>query len=217
MSKRTAKIDDDYELLTALVQRYDNAYDPFLEKIISSPYIGDRHALRLLSLEMPYRLLANALRSLEPQKFKDYTVDIYEDIFNLEEIRALVQQQSMQSSYDFPETRAYVIAFRSALTEEVRTSEASRKALAEIDINAHIEANESGGLLKYWFGVPDDTSGRNLATCFWRSKADAKRGGGGKAHRQGVTRVQGWYAYWEVLEFELLLTVQAQNIILQKL
>jgi len=34
----------------------------------------------------------------------------------------------------------------------------------ELDEGSHAEATKSGGLLKYWFGMPDE-DGRNLATC----------------------------------------------------
>jgi len=36
--------------------------------------------------------------------------------------------------------------------------------LAVLDERSHAEAMNSGGLLKYWFGIPDGGH-RNLATC----------------------------------------------------
>ena len=53
----------------------------------------------------------------------------------------------------------YVIVFRSKVNQH-----ADRQLLGELDKAAHLEAVESGGLLKYWFGEPDE-AGRILATC----------------------------------------------------
>lgn len=75
-----------------------------------------------------------------------------------------------------------------------RKSATCRKELADIDLHTQVGANESGGLLKYWFGVPEDPHGRNLATCYWRNKRDARKGGEGRAHREGVKKVKGWYS-----------------------
>ena len=213
----TIHIDEDNNLLTPVVHRYRNQYNPLVEVIVSSPYIGKRNLLHLGKLERPYQLVAYALLSFSLRLDKNYAFDEYEDIFNLEEIRALVEQYSLQINYRFPGITAYVIAFCSSLKDEVRKSATCRKELADIDTHAHAEANESGGLLKYWFGVPEDLHGRNLATCYWRNKRDARKGGEGRAHREGVQKVKGWYSYWEILEFHLEIAPEAKSISLKRL
>lgn len=52
-----------------------------------------------------------------------------------------------------------IVVFRSQVPPTT-----SRHALGELDQRSHAEAMKSGGLLKYWFGMPD-ADGRNLATC----------------------------------------------------
>lgn len=46
-------------------------------------------------------------------------------------------------------------------------------ALYEADRLAHAEAIQNGGLIMYWYGVPNPTTGMNLATCIWQSRKHA--------------------------------------------
>lgn len=50
---------------------------------------------------------------------------------------------------------------------------------------------------RYWFGSPD-AEGRNLATCIWRSKEDAKLGGRGEAHRRAAGAAVKSYVSWGI-------------------
>lgn len=52
-------------------------------------------------------------------------------------------------------------------------------------------------MLKYWFGEPDEL-GRNLATCVWRGREDAVKGGSGPGHERAMRRVRGLYKEWKV-------------------
>lgn len=84
----------------------------------------------------------------------------YKEAFNWQEIVNKLRKLSEAEGADYvlPETAFYVIVFRSTLPPGVNTPE-----LAALDKGAHREAVESGWLLKYWFGTPDQ-SGKNLAT-----------------------------------------------------
>ena len=56
----------------------------------------------------------------------------------------------------------YCVVFRSR-----RKAESSSLSLYQADREAHEEAVKNGGLVMYWYGVPDET-GLNLATCIWQ-------------------------------------------------
>ncbi|KAG6917827.1 hypothetical protein DXG01_000887 [Tephrocybe rancida] len=46
-------------------------------------------------------------------------------------------------------------------------------ALYDADKRAHEEAVHNGGLILYWYGIPDPVTGMNLATCIWQSRKHA--------------------------------------------
>lgn len=56
----------------------------------------------------------------------------------------------------------YGVVFRSR-----RHLDSSSLSLYKADREAHEEAVKNGGLVMYWYGVPDST-GMNLATCIWQ-------------------------------------------------
>lgn len=58
----------------------------------------------------------------------------------------------------------YCVVFRSR-----RNKESSSLSLYQADREAHEEAVKNGGLVMYWYGVPDEQTGSNLATCIWQS------------------------------------------------
>lgn len=74
---------------------------------------------------------------------------------------------------------------------------------------AHAEAmsgdhsDGDSGFLKYWFGAPDG-EGRNLATCIWRSKADARRGSGGLMHRKAAMAARPSYEWFGIQGLRLV-------------
>lgn len=181
-----------------------NAHD---KTIRSSPYGEEPHLLELDRLNAGHRSLALALQSFETKSPSKYAFIDYKVAFNIDAVvdRARIYAKKFGCS-EFPEIDVYVIAFRSILHLEVQQSAEKRRKLATIDKGSHEEANASGGLLKYWFGTPDDVHAKNLATCWWRSKADAKAGGGGKTHREGMALVRGWFKHWQVEEYALHIT-----------
>ncbi|TDL26121.1 hypothetical protein BD410DRAFT_895548 [Rickenella mellea] len=62
----------------------------------------------------------------------------------------------------------YCVAFRSK-----RKVGSDGTPLYDADKKAHEEAVQNGGLLLYWYGVPDPETGLNLATCIWQSRSHA--------------------------------------------
>lgn len=209
--RHTSRIQDDQGLLTPVHDASIPLDFTAFSEIRSSPYFESEHRLRLSSLPLNYQIVSFSLQSLTPAARKDYAFVPYTEAFNITTIIDLVREHSQKLKYKFPETKLYVIAFRSILHKEVQESSAKRQFLADIDKQSHIEANQSGGLLKYWFGTPDDVHGQNLATCWWRSKADAKAGGGGKAHREGMKAVKDWFENWKVEEYQLTIHEDVQS------
>jgi hypothetical protein len=126
----------------------------------ASPYSDRSHLLDLSTLTKPLRLFAEALTGMR-WITREFATTHYDRAFNWDSIvdifsRAVKAEQTetMPKKLDF-----YVIVFHSRVN-----GHADRQLLGELDKAAHLEAVESGGLLKYWFGEPDE-AGRNLATC----------------------------------------------------
>ena len=126
--------------------------------LVVSPYPSRPHLLDLTTLDQPQRILAKALTVLEPV-LDDYATALYIEAFNwgavVKTLRDLVREQR----YAWKGLHFYLVVFRSQVPPTT-----DRKHLGKLDQDSHAEATESGGLLKYWFGLPDN-NGRNLATC----------------------------------------------------
>lgn len=129
--------------------------------ILSSPYPAPAHTLELSRVPTPSALFAQALQKLTPVS-DSYATLPYEDAFDFDalfgELRRLVDEKKGEG-FTWPRTSFYVVAFRSVLKDGIDS-----ERLGLLDQKSHEEAVASGGLLKYWFGVPDGER-RNLATC----------------------------------------------------
>jgi hypothetical protein len=106
----------------------------------------------------------------------------YQEAFNWDEVAQWMEEDE--------EREWYIVAFRSQRRDG---SDGTRKilfsgyffhwstdgalihllALYNADKLAHEEAVKNGGLIMYWYGVPDPETGLNLATCIWQSRAHA--------------------------------------------
>jgi hypothetical protein len=137
---------------------------PDYDLLQASPYSDRYHLLDLTTLTKPLQLFAEALTGMRwitpefataPYR-KAFNWDSIADIFS-RAMRAERPGQRLESLH------FYVIVFRSRVNKH-----ADRHLLGELDKAAHLEAVEGGGLLKYWFGSPNEV-GRNLATCKYSS------------------------------------------------
>lgn len=132
--------------------------------ILSSPYPDPAHTLDLARVPTPSALFALALQKLTPVS-DTYATLPYESAFDFDalfaELRRLVDEKKNKGEgfASWPRTSFYVVAFRSVLKDGI-----DGERLGLLDQKSHEEAVASGGLLKYWFGVPDGER-RNLATC----------------------------------------------------
>ena len=59
-------------------------------------------------------------------------------------------------------------------------------------------------LHRYWFGVPD-VNGRNLATCVWRDREHAIKGGVGPSHRTAANAARHNYTEWRIERLNLII------------
>ncbi|OAL35938.1 hypothetical protein AYO20_04844 [Fonsecaea nubica] len=151
-----------------------------------SPYLEQEHLLDLNSVDTPNRLLALAATQLEPASGKYATVP-YEDALDWTSLMETLKSLAAKEGYRWTRQEFYVVEFRSRLKKNIDVD-----LLFKLDKESHIEATQSGGLLKYWYGVPDNDR-RNLATCFWRNKDDAVNGGRGPWHKQARAAISSMY------------------------
>ncbi|KAF3042906.1 hypothetical protein E8E12_005607 [Didymella heteroderae] len=161
----------------------------FSTKLISSPYNTPGHYLDISALSTPSRLFALALTALQPT-YSRYATEPYTQSLNFETVLSVLRQIITRVAFEWRETSFYVVVFRSQLRHGV-----DQDWLYKLDFESHREACESGGLLKYWFGKADlEGERRNLATCFWHSKADAVTGGAGPWHAKARRAGRELYA-----------------------
>ena len=126
--------------------------------LIVSPYTSLPHLLDLRTVNQSQQLLAKALTLLS-QTREDYATAPYISSFNWPAVLAHLKHLSQQSNHKWQHQHFYIVVFRSQIPPTT-----DRVELGELDQRSHAEATKSGGLLKYWFGMPD-ADGRNLATC----------------------------------------------------
>lgn len=126
--------------------------------LVVSPYNFAPHLLRLSTVSKPNQLLAQALTQMRAVR-DDYATAAYIESFNWSSIVESVKNLSKKAAYEWQPEVFYIVVFRSRVDPGT-----NRLDLGLMDAKAHEEAMESGGLLKYWFGVPDANC-RNLATC----------------------------------------------------
>ncbi|KAL4868355.1 hypothetical protein BDV12DRAFT_104210 [Aspergillus spectabilis] len=187
---------------TSTSQYPEETTAPTKNLLISSPYTTPDHLLDLSNLDTQSRLFAQALTNFTPIR-PDYATAPYTESFNwstvFESLSTLLNAENR-----IWETRSfYVVVFRSVLNEGVDVD-----WLSLLDERSHAEATESGGLLKYWFGVKNRRR-ENLATCFWRNRQDARAGGTGPWHAKA--RAAGRELY-EKIEFTTLELVIAEGV-----
>ena len=128
--------------------------------LVVSPYTTEPHLLDLRPLEESQRLLARSLTVLQAVR-TDYATAAYSQAFNWNVVINRLQILVRQSKCAWKRQHFYIVVFRSQVPPTT-----NRVELGQLDQKSHAEATKSGGLLKYWFGMPDQ-DGRNLATCMW--------------------------------------------------
>ncbi|KAL8766806.1 MAG: hypothetical protein Q9209_006545 [Squamulea sp. 1 TL-2023] len=172
--------------------------------LVVSPYTSRPHLLNLNLLDHAQNLLAKALTILAPIT-DAYATSSYISSFNWVAVFSLLAASAKAEGYTWRKQFFYVIIFRSQVP-----SSTNRSDLAALDIKAHAEAMQSGGLLKYWFGTPD-AEGRNLATCIWRRREDAQPGSSGEGHKAAMRATINMYSEWQVERLKLIVGDNVEN------
>ncbi|KAG6353815.1 hypothetical protein INS49_005296 [Diaporthe citri] len=166
--------------------------------VVASPYTEAEHLLDLETLDAENQILGEALVELKCLR-DDYATAAYADTFNWDEVVGRVRELAAARNHGWRETSWYIVAFRSRYEQGIDYSH-----LGDLDKAAHAEATASGGFLKYWFGTPDRNL-RNLATCIWRNREDARKGGTGPAHKEAIKAVRTTYAEWRIDQHRLII------------
>jgi hypothetical protein len=130
--------------------------------LVASPYLEQPHLLDLNTLDPQDRLFAIALSSLKLAT-EDYAIVRYEEVFDFEALMTLLKSLADRQGIQWRRQDFYVVEFRSTLKPEH-----DNERLFFLDRESHKEAVASGGLLKYWYGVPNPDR-KNLATCMYAS------------------------------------------------
>ncbi|KAI9808639.1 MAG: hypothetical protein M1825_003790 [Sarcosagium campestre] len=172
--------------------------------LVVSPYTARSHLLDLSTVSKECQLFAKALTVMKPVR-DDYATATYQAAFNWECVVEMVRTLCWGVGHSWPAESFYIVVFRSRVPPTT-----DRSHLGMMDDVSHEEAMESGGLLKYWFGVPDE-SGRNLATCLWRNREDAKRGSAGAGHQRAMMATRGFYTEWKLERLRFTIGDGAQH------
>ncbi|WVW83659.1 hypothetical protein I302_105680 [Kwoniella bestiolae CBS 10118] len=136
---------------------------------------------RLPDIDPASLALHQALHGFKPWD-EDYASTPYDEAFNW-------------SSLSLPkgiEREWYCVVFRSR-----RKPESANLSLYRADREAHEEAVKNGGLVMYWYGVPDHT-GLNLATCIWQSRRHAIKAISGPKHMKAMKETEGAYETYQL-------------------
>ena len=128
------------------------------EWLAVSPYSEKAHLLDLNAVEPAQALLARALTMMVPIR-DDYATAPYTESFNWGEVMLSLKKFLACGNYHWKARTFFIIVFRSQVKPHT-----DRSRLGDLDERSHVEAMRSGGLLKYWYGIPDSNY-RNLATC----------------------------------------------------
>lgn len=169
-----------------------------------SPYIQKAHLLDLSTTEHAQGLLAQALTLLVHIR-EDYATAVYIESFNWNEVMLALKALIVTTGFHWDSRIFFIVIFRSQVKPET-----DRSHLADLDRRSHAEAMESGGLLKYWFGVPNSNR-RNLATCVWDGYEDAQRGGRGEGHGEAAKATANFYSEWRVERLGLQISEHADD------
>jgi len=143
---------------TAEIEPPTSRLDTNATRIKSSPYDDPLNFLILTELDTPTKLFALSLTQFNAIR-PDYATAPYMSNFNLSTVFETLRDLCADAGIVWKRQEFYVVIFRSQLR-----GDADRERLGELDQMSHQEACASGGLLHYWFGIPDGEM-RNLATC----------------------------------------------------
>ncbi|KAG2342888.1 hypothetical protein BDR05DRAFT_963702 [Suillus weaverae] len=142
---------------------------------------------RLSDIDPVSLSLHKALHHFHPAT-PNYAEVPYEEAFNWTELELPEDE----------EREWYCVAFRSK-----RLPESDSGPLYDADRLAHEEAVLNGGLIMYWYGVPDPETGMNLATCIWQSRKHAVAANSHPHHIRAMTLAAASYEIYTLERHKL--------------
>lgn len=154
---------------------------PLMSRLPHEQFDEDDFNTRLPDIDPASLVLHQALHYFRPLN-QHYASSNYPLAFNWHEL-ALPEDE---------EREWYAVVFRSR-----RKKESESLSLYAADRAAHAEAVRNGGLVMYWYGVPDAT-GLNLATCIWQSRRHAVNAISGPKHILAMRQAAGAYETYEL-------------------
>ncbi|RPD78049.1 hypothetical protein L226DRAFT_550950 [Lentinus tigrinus ALCF2SS1-7] len=142
---------------------------------------------RLPSIDPASLSLHRALHNFRPVT-EEYATVPYSEAFNWGELELPEDD----------EREWYCVAFRSK-----RKEGSDGGPLYDADKKAHEEAVSNGGLILYWYGTPHQTTGLNLATCIWQSRAHAAAANSRPHHIRAMRLAAASYERYELERYRL--------------
>ena len=126
----------------------------------------------------------------------DLTADLYETCQRISPRHPDYATLSIEDGFDWSSLsccsfeRLYLVLFRS-----LRRPEADLDLLREQDDRAYEEAQEAGGLLRYFKGLANER-GECLSFCLWETREQAREAAGAASHRSAAgVSAQMYLAY----------------------
>ena len=86
----------------------------------------------------------------------------------------------------------------------VRQPGSESTSFYEADRLAHEEATRSGGLIMYWYGSPNPSTGANLATCIWTSRTAAMAASALPLHQKAARYAAPSYQRYDLIRYKLV-------------
>ncbi|KAJ7925291.1 hypothetical protein B0H13DRAFT_2573540 [Mycena leptocephala] len=137
---------------------------------------------RLPDIDPASLSLHKALHHFKPYN-GDYASTPYGEAFNWDQL-VLPEHE---------EREWYCVVFRSK-----RKAGSDGDPLYDADRKAHEEAIHNGGLLLYWYGIPNQSTGMNLATCIWQSRKHATAANSGPHHVRAMKLTAASYEVYDL-------------------
>ncbi|KAH7923722.1 hypothetical protein BV22DRAFT_1014785 [Leucogyrophana mollusca] len=118
----------------------------------------------------------------------DYAALPYSEAFNWSALQLPLDE----------EREWYCVVFRSK-----RKPGSDSGPLYDADKKAHEEAVLNGGLIMYWYGVPNEETGMNLATCVWQSRKHAIAANSRPHHIRAMKLAASSYEVYHLERYKL--------------
>ncbi|KAF8161068.1 hypothetical protein B0H34DRAFT_364878 [Crassisporium funariophilum] len=176
-------------LLSSLPEKYPTHQDSLKSQF--PPLVTET---RLPDIDPASLSLHKALHHFKPSN-SNYADTPYDNAFNWSELRLPENE----------EREWYCVVFRSR-----RKTGSDNMPLYAADKLAHEEAIRNGGLIMYWYGIPNQETGMNLATCIWQSRKHAMAANSRPLHIKAMRLAAESYEIY-TLERHVLRKVQGDS------